>query len=452
MKKTMLLVAFCSLQIALFSQSSFLGMNELSRKFPAPNGMVFGKLKSAMNVFQRLDSIHSSSPGTAGNEVIYMEGYDYDSNNRSMGYFSLELNSANQMMDTTYRELYVYDANGRIQELKVWNFDGTSFSLSSKSLYTYDNNGNITLNTGYLWDNVMGVWTENQQVISTYDAQNQLTQETTQMWDMALLQWVNMSRVSNVYGTNGIVSYLSEYFDSASGVWMPMSQSVYTYNLQGWLISENNQYYDDVLGTWTSNGLLEYTYNGSGQQESVISSYYDSSLEIYIPASQVNYVYDAAGNNVQQISVDPSDPFNPFYRQNFTFDNNFSFADLILPHYLVQDIPEYFTHKLMNLNMETWDGSQWVLESSADLFYSQQTVNGVIDYSTDREIVLYPNPAVSQLVIKTNGVNLPAVLIDSKGSCIQRQNITGTEQVDVSSLSSGVYHWIINGKSYTFVK
>ncbi len=445
MKKLILMFALCSVYLLSVSQKTH---QVFGKKLPtAPSQMGVNK-NTMSNIMQRLDSVHN----TMGSDVIYSEGYWYDVNQVSFGYYSMEWNAGTNAMDTTYRELYVYDANGRIQELEVWNFDGNSFSLFSKSLNTYDNNGNMTLSTEYLWDNTMGIWTENQQVVSIYDAQNQLTQETTQMWDMALLQWVDMSRVSNVYGANGIVSFLSEYFESSSSVWVPMSQSVFTYNLQGWLSSENNQYYDDVSEIWISNGLLEYTYNGSGQQESVISSYYDPSLEIYIPASQLNYVYDAAGNNVQQISVDPSDPFNPIYRQNFIFDNNFSFSDLILPHYLVQDIPEYFTHKLLNLNTETWDGVQWVPESSADLFYSQQTVSGVIDYSTDREVVLYPNPVVSQLVIKTNGINLPAILIDSKGSCIQRQNITGTEQVDVSALSSGVYHWIINGKSYSFVK
>ena len=213
-----------------------------------------------------------------------------------------------------------------------------------------------------------------------------------------------------------------------------------------------SQYFDDVMGIWVPNAMVEYTYTSSGQQESALSSYYDTGFEVFTPISLVNFIYDGAGNNIQQVVTDPNDPFNPQYRQNFVYDNTYAYGDLILPYYVIQDIPEYFTHKLLNLSIETWDGVQWVLENNADLFYSQQTVIGISENTDRHEVMLFPNPAVSHLTIKTNGVNQSALLLDAQGRCIQRQNITGTEQVDISHLSNGVYHWIINGKSYTFVK
>jgi hypothetical protein len=317
---------------------------------------------------------------------------------------------------------------------------------------TYDASGNVILKMDNLWDNVSMSWLPNQKVSSTYNAQNQLTQELTQIWDASLQQWLDNAKLTQTYGPNGMTISLSEYFDTNVSAWTPVSQSLFTYNTSGLLASQEYQYYDSSILTWMPSSLTEYSYNVTGQTETISSAYYDATSQLFVPSDQTNFTYDAAGNNIQQLTVEPNDPFNPLYRQNFVFDNTYAYSDLILPDYLVEDVPEYFTHKLLNLSVESWDGVQWIQENNADLFYSQQTVNQVAEGDVRDEVMLYPNPAVSQLVIKTNGVNLPAILIDSKGSCIQRQNITGTEQVDVSTLSSGVYHWIINGKSYTFVK
>ena len=434
--------------MVIWGQSySFWKISE-GHKMKSPGLSMNASNKSLMNIMQRLDSVHNAM----GSQVMYSEGYWYDANHISMGYYATEWNTDINAMDTTYKEVYTYNANNQIQQILVWNFDGLAFSLFSRTQMQYDGNGNVTQETEDLWDSSVGIWNPNQQIQRTFNGQDQTITEITQSWDFGTGQWVNMSRVTNTYGTAGIINALSEYFDAMTNTWLQISQTQYTYSPEGLLLMDVSQYFDDVMGIWIPSAMVEYTYNSAGQEESALSSYYDTGFEMFMPISQVNFVYDQAGNNIQQVVTDPNDPFNPQYRQNFVFDNTYAYSDLILPYYLIQDIPEYFTHKLLNLSLETWDGVQWVLENNADLFYSQQTVSAVSESYARHDVMLFPNPAVSQLTIKTNGVSQPAILVDAQGRCIQRQNISGTEQVDVSNLSNGVYHWIINGRSYTFVK
>ncbi len=445
MKKLLLMFALCSVYLLSVSQKTH---QVFGKKWAtAPSQMGVNK-NTMSNIMQRLDSVHN----TMGSDVIYSEGYWYDVNQVSLGYYSMEWNAGTNAMDTTSKEMYSYNANNQIQQILVWNFDGAALSLFSRTQMSYDANGNVTQETEDLWDMNINNWSPNQQVQRTFNGQDQAITEITQYWDFGNNQWVDGTRITNSYSTSGIVNSLSEYYDATANTWIPSSQTQYTYSPEGWLVMDVSQYFDDVMGIWVPNAMVEYTYTSSGQQESALSSYYDTGFEVFTPISLVNFIYDGAGNNIQQVVTDPNDPFNPQYRQNFVYDNTYAYGDLILPYYVIQDIPEYFTHKLLNLSIETWDGVQWVLENNADLFYSQQTVIGISENTDRHEVMLFPNPAVSHLTIKTNGVNQSALLLDAQGRCIQRQNITGTEQVDISHLSNGVYHWIINGKSYTFVK
>ncbi len=438
--------------MALWSQLSSKDQYHWLYKKSSRQSHVKVQNKSLLNVMQRLDSVQSTFPGSTGEVTSYKEGYWYDSNNRSIGYYSLQWNDVNMAMDTNYKEIYSYDGNGRIQEIQTWNFDGSSIYLFSRNQMTYDNLNNITVNFEDLWDDVANSWFPNQQISYTYNAQNSVTQELMQSWDSNLQQWQDISRTTNTYEGNVLTVSISEYFDTGLGSWIPMSQNLFSYSPEGLMIEDEFQFYDEVSTSWAPSNLVTYTYNSSNQLESMLYSSYDDVLLSYYPMDQTNYIHDNYGNVVQEVSIDPNDPFNPFFRQNYVFDNAFAYSDLILPYYIVQEIPDFFTHKLLNLNVESWDGVQWNVESNADLFYSQQVVSVISEALQSHEIIIYPNPASSQLTIKTSGSNLPAMLFDSNGSCIQRQKISGIEQVDISTLSSGVYHWLINGKVYTFVK
>jgi Secretion system C-terminal sorting domain len=452
MKKFILLFIVCSFQMVIWAQPHSLWKVSQGHKMKSPGLSMNASNKSLMNIMQRLDSVHSVNSDGAGGLVPYTEAYWYDANQVCTGYYSLEWNDVTMMMDSSYKETYLYDANGHIQLLTTWFNNGASFDLFSQDQMTYDASGNVILKMDDLWDNVSMTWLPNQKVSSTYNAQNQLTQELIQFWDANLQQWINNERISYSYGLSGLMIKLTEFFDANLNSWTPMTQRLFAYNASGLLASEEKQDYDLSTISWVTDVLTNYTYNVAGQMEIIEYVQYDVSSQSFSAFEQTNFIYDAAGNNIQQVTIDPNDPLNPYYRQNFVFDNTYAYSDLILPNYLVQEVPEYFTHKLLNLSVESWDGVQWIQESNADLFYSQQTVNEVSEGVVRHDVILYPNPVVSQLTIKTNGVNQPAILVDAQGRCIKRQNISGTEQVDVSNLSNGVYHWIINGKTYTFVK
>ena len=79
--------------------------------------------------------------------------------------------------------------------------------------------------------------------------------------------------------------------------------------------------------------------------------------------------------------------------------------------------------------------------------YKQGLVAGINDIAANTAVVLYPNPASSQITIQTDAMMDNIVIVDKLGRVMGTYTATGTEaQVDVSSLSAGIYIARINLK------
>ena len=411
--------------------------------------------RTVQNTMQRLDSVHSfvNDPVNGMATLSYKEGYWYDQSNRCVGYFSLEWNTVSQTMDSSYKEMYAFDANDRIVEITTYMSDGTTLYQDTKISNTYDALGNLTQTLEEAWDFTSNGWMNNVLTSSTYDTNGGLTQEVHSLWDVGLQQWIYNFRITNTYSNGSITFSLNEFFDVAQNAWVGNTQTTYLYDGSGLLLSEESQYFDAAVTlSWIPGTLIEYSYNANGQKDVVTSSYYDVAMGTYTPNSLTNYVYDAEGNMVQEINLDTMDPFNPYYRQNFTFDNTYTFSDLILPNFLVEEVPDYFTHKLDQLSIDMWDGTEWLNENSAMLYYSAQSVVGVNEMEEKTPVLLYPNPVRNQMMIQFKGSNQIALLYNASGKCLSKQTILGNTVVEIGHLPAGMYAWVINGQAYSFIK
>ena len=87
-----------------------------------------------------------------------------------------------------YKIEYTYDANGNLT-LDIgynWDTDSQSFFASSKREFTYDANGNRTFEIWYNWNTDSQSFVPSSKREFTYDANNFKTNETSYSWNAAL--------------------------------------------------------------------------------------------------------------------------------------------------------------------------------------------------------------------------------------------------------------------------
>lgn len=84
--------------------------------------------------------------------------------------------------------------------------------------------------------------------------------------------------------------------------------------------------------------------------------------------------------------------------------------------------------------------------------YEERSVVTSLENSSDNNILVYPNPTTSQLVIK-NANCVVGRIFDLEGKMLLVTNITeGSGMVDVSSLPTGTYLLLLNTDIVKFIK
>ena len=135
------------------------------------------------------------------------------------------------------------------------DFDWTQW----KSVYTYNEEGLWNTEIYSLLEN--NQWQPNDKTEFSYDENGNLTRELHFRWDDE--GWVPYYNLQNYFGATGLTdSVITSRFDS---VWRNESRRVYTYegeNIKQLLISRfNNE-------QWENNSKYEYVYNSDGQMTS----------------------------------------------------------------------------------------------------------------------------------------------------------------------------------------
>src|SRR5437867_2433032 len=104
-----------------------------------------------------------------------------------------------------------------------WDTLTDSWLLTSKTIYTYDANGNRTSELQQHWNGT--AWDNNYQYIYTYDVNGNQTSELYQKWNGTA--WVNNEQWTATYNANGNrTSYLSQRWVGTA--WVNNSQYTYT--------------------------------------------------------------------------------------------------------------------------------------------------------------------------------------------------------------------------------
>jgi hypothetical protein len=144
-----------------------------------------------------------------------------------------------------------------------------------------------------------------------------------------------------------------------------------------------------------------------------------------------------------------------YWKYDYTYDNSYSFSDLILPHlYTIDAVSMYFNHMLIDYLNYDWDEttSDWVINDKGTFYYSEQDITSIFEIN-GAELKVYPNPADDFIVFDLDN-NLHAAIVeifDFQGRKVLEEKLSTKKEISISHLNSGVYFYRLgqNEKSYT---
>ena len=371
----------------------------------------------------------------------------------------------NQWINLNKTSFTYNDSANLLEEINFsWN---NTWQYSTKVSYEYDNDTNLINKITYLWINSSWVgsskinysYTQLNEplVIVTYKWKNNTWKDTLKeeyIYNNNLLTekilyvnvnntWQYLSKHEFTYDANeNLVLEIFYYWDNAN--WINSTKTEYTYDISNNLISS---IYYEYLFSWAPITKLEYSYDSSNNLITTITYNWVSNWENYW---KTEYSYNSYGDMIQYIRYSWDSQSNSWlqgYKVERTYDNNYTFDDLILPISINYDL---FSHKLLNEISYQWDNNLWINNTNIQYYYSNFNNLGISDVNTNN-FNLYPNPAHDFIyidLVNSCNENVSFKLYDLLGNKILETQLNKNNKIDIAALNTGIYIFqIINNKN-----
>ncbi len=304
------------------------------------------------------------------------------------------------------KTVFEYDGNYKASKTSSYYWDVDHWTYSYYIQYETNVDGLLSQEISYNKDGVN--WVAADKILYEYNVDKKVSEVTGYNWDENLQQWKNSWKNNYTYGTNGITQKLGYQWDVDS--WKAFSKSDYEYDK-----ADAN----DIR--------IENAYNWSNEQWKFQES--------------IMILYDLAGN-VSEETSDRWDDDNSEFKQNYytlyTYDNAYSYDDLIMPAFMT--LSRAFPHKIVQSESTGEKGL------GKTIFYYTNLVATNIEDATISSLKIYPNPATNRLFIETEKKPSALSILDITGKEIS--TLTNAENsIDVNSLQNGVYFLKVNTES-----
>jgi hypothetical protein len=280
-----------------------------------------------------------------------------------------------------------------------------------------------------------------------YNANGKISQEISYNWDKITEKWEASWKSEISYNSNGDETSSIDYsWDEYSNQWSANWKSEYNYNSQGKQSSAIYFYYNNQA--WNFEGKEEFTYDLHGYLIQRLE--YDvNNNNQWIQDDKDVFVYDDKGNNTQAFYYNNWDiqtnKWDDIYKEEYSFDNTYSYNDLILPFYF--DVNTIFAHMITEFNGYYWDNiaNEWISGEKATFAYSPINITA-IENIRENELKAYPNPATDFVVFELKNASQPATIeiIDIRGKKVVSQVLPDNRHIAVSQLKSGLYFYTVS--------
>ena len=360
-----------------------------------------------------------------------------------------------------------------------WDQFSSQWYNSWKSIYTYDVNGNLTLFIGLDWD--VDIWHEYERYQYSYDGNGTLTQsiyygqsediKTEYNYDINgnLIQETDFFWTGNIWRNNWKTEYV---YDNVGNL---IESFIYGWDLSQWFLDLKTEYSYGINGNliqyiiywwdgnqWIESSKKEYTYDANYKLTQINEYGYNMVENQWYAYSRTDYMYDYNDDLAQYIYYgwNGSQWYNN-WKVEFIHNNSYSNSDLILPYfynnissfYSGVEVNSLYNHMITRAILYSWDYdfNDWIIGYNNDYSYSEQEILSDSEVSED-QLKIYPNPALNNLTIKSDGVPINKVEIFSILGKKIKEIYFDFDNIPTRNLSKGIYLIKISSEKGTTVK
>jgi len=410
--------------------------------------------KSAQAIKQRLDSYSSDAYDAITGQWIPDEKAEfiYDANMNMTMEYDYEWDNSTSQLVKYWKGEYTYDGDGNlIQELySELNTLDNEFYISGKNLFTYDANGNQLQQIEYSYDTAISQFVINYKSDYTYDASGNRTQIINYYLDESNML-VGSWKSDLAYNENGNETQrIDSYWDGTT--WVQARKYESSYNSSGNKALYTQSDWDEFNGKWNDAiEKVEYSYNSNGNLILEQQFSKDPNNNNWILQSKDDYMFDASGNNTQHINYygwdETTGKWTEVWKSDYTINTNYTFDDLILPFWLVEDEEDIFKNMITEIKDYTWNTFtlEWNEEYRLVLNYSEQNFTSV-NHREKGIVNVFPNPFTESLTINVPSASAKITLdlFDQQGRKLMTRLIMSDQKVSLQGLNKGMYVYRLN--------
>ncbi len=344
----------------------------------------------------------------------------------------------------------------RLDSIKSERYDESimQWNDASKSNLTYNTDGLLTNYRYSYWDTNTQEWFIYYQRTFSYDSNGNCTERIHDSWQIDTEQLLSIKRQEYSYDSNGnIVQLISYNLDANQQLDLSYKES-YTWNSDNNLIQKYEYLWDTTTQQWTNANQDTLIYNANGVLIEFVREKWDEDVLQFVDENEDEYIYDTYGNRIEKIrSIWWQGQWRRQYQRKSTYDNAYSYNELILPHQPQINIFPYFMydstytkvgfkHKMVFGSVQRWANNQWNDEGIANYYYSEQQLPTTIIKPRETNVVIYPNPSSNFIIFDLeNPTSTTVELYDTQGKLICTQSLSADKKLAVGHLPKGVYFY-----------
>ena len=401
---------------------------------------------------QKLDSVVlvgvSSDP--SGWEKTSKDEYIYDSEGKWITGIYYNWNNATKVWVNESKDEYKYKANGKwdVAISYKWISATSNWENDAKQAFTYNAGGYATQILFYDWNNDIKEWVNDTKFDLIYNTDNTVKQFLVSSWSTTANDWENSMKYDYTYTNDKLTLVLASIWDTDTSDWTTAMKYEYEYDSGGKITRTT---YSVSTGTsWMAMTKYEYTYDTNNRIATETRSDWNIVTQ-WTYAEMYEYKYDTNGNNTEYYTYKwENGQWAKQTKELTTFDLNYTYADLILPSgysvffspYTLATVSGGMNKPLQDIEYAWNTGTtNWDNKSKTIYYYSAGPGTGVVEQKADdaSAITIYPNPVANAFNLNTTESNVQISIFDLSGSLLLSKQISGSDPVDVSFLSEGIY-------------
>lgn len=365
---------------------------------------------------------------------------------------------------TTYdwrnKNIYSYDSTGILDTIVYFNWVGTEWRYTSKTIMGYDEENKLISQTVFDWDILSNDWElryvsnleydefgrvileeapGNLRYEYEYDEEGHLLTKTFYNWESS---WVLWSQEAYTYTPNRI-RMLWSHINISTDIFEKLYEQIDTLNNSGKILSRYINSWDRDLEEFVTSTKYSYVRNGSDQLTEYYFLIWSDSQNEYINNEKKTYEYDEKGNliyetNLSWESYDSSWKLN--YEDDYYLDLDFELSNC---KYFVNTVnlndTSFFKNLITSVD-RTYTGGPTPVPSGKEVYYYSNIYTNTSDLKVEK-LEMYPNPAGDyvNLKLKDGLSDVWVCIYNIQGELILKENYSNSSTISLQAFDKGIY-------------